>query len=227
MKGAARAWLARHGPDLGLIGVLVAVAASLVTVMAYSGADGERYSPLNHTVSELGERGVSELAAVFDLGLIVGGVSIGLYMVSITLRGSSWSERGFGLLGLVASVAMVLVGLFPVDDLEPHVRAATMAFLLILVVAAWFAVWCLRGSAPYPAVYGWLAVAIVVLVIVFLLLTGLVQPDYHFEMEFNEELPRPDVLLNSLLEWIVIAAAWAWIAALAMYDRGHRTRGHP
>jgi hypothetical protein len=38
-------------------------------------------------------------------------------------------------------------------------------------------------------------------------------------MEYNSETPRPDVMLNSTLEWIVVLSAWIWIAALAIHDR--------
>ena len=69
----------------------------------------------------------------------------------------------------------------------------------------------------------WGTVGFLVAVVAFLFLPRMLQPEYRFEMDFSEDLPRPDVLLNSLLEWIVIGSAWTWIALLALYDRGRRS----
>ncbi|CAN5752972.1 hypothetical protein BH23CHL7_BH23CHL7_09480 [soil metagenome] len=51
MRGAA--W-SRLPAAAGMAGAATIGAASLVTAFAYVGADGERYSPLNHWISELG-----------------------------------------------------------------------------------------------------------------------------------------------------------------------------
>ena len=211
--------LIRVGPDLALLGVGLVLIVSIAAAFFYSGADWESYSPLNHTVSELGERGVSELAALFNAGLIVGGLLIALYMVSLVLRFERRAGRILGVLGAAAGVAMALVGVVPVDVLEPHIVVAAVAFLLILATALWFAVWCLRGDAPYPRWLGWFAAVVVTLVVVFMLVPRILQPEYTFEMEYNLETPRPDVLLNSTFEWVVVLSAWIWIAALAIHDR--------
>jgi hypothetical membrane protein len=147
-------WLVSRGPDLGLIGVAIALGASLLTAIAYSGPDGEPYSPINHTVSELGERGVSELAWFFNTALIAGGILIALYMAGRALAAADRGGRGFGILGVVAGLSMALVGVFPVHFIEGHLVAAMLAFLSILVAAIWFAAWDFLGSAPYPR---WLA----------------------------------------------------------------------
>ncbi len=219
----ARERLIALGPDLALLGVGLILLICLVAALAYSGPEGEAYSPLNHTVSELGERGVSELAPLFNVGLITSGALIALYLFGFVLRFNDRGGRSVGVLGTAAGVAMALVGVFPVDDLQPHIVVAAVAFLLVLATALSFAVWNLRGGAPYPRWLGWFAAGIVVLVLVFLVVPSVVQPEYTFEMDFTAEVPRPDVLLNSTLEWAVILSVWAWIAALAGYDR-HRTR---
>ena len=228
-SAVVRQGLIRHGPTLGLAGVGVAIAASLVTAIAYSGPDDEPYSPLNHTVSELGERGVSELAPLFNVALLAGGLLIALYLLSLALRATAHDRAGFGfgLLGTAAGIAMALVGLFPVDDLEPHIAVAAVAFGLIFVASLWFAVWRLRGAAPYPRWLGIFALVIAIVVVVFLFLPGLLQPEYRFEMDFTEELPRPRLLWNSALEWLVISLVWLWIAGLGLYDRGHMNGGQP
>ena len=60
------------------------------------GTQHEPFSPLNHWISELGEVGVSRLAAVFNVGLVVGGICYALFMLAFaaTRRGLlPWLSR--------------------------------------------------------------------------------------------------------------------------------------
>src|SRR3989304_4746513 len=61
---------------LSLAGALSAILGSLTAAAAYRGRQGETYSLLNHFISELGEAGVSRLAWVFNLGLILCGLCL-------------------------------------------------------------------------------------------------------------------------------------------------------
>ncbi len=51
----------------------VLVVGALIPALSYRGKAGEPYSFLNHFISELGERGVSALAPVFNASLVLGG----------------------------------------------------------------------------------------------------------------------------------------------------------
>ena len=53
-------------PITTLAGVFVLVSGIAITALTYRGTQGERYSLLNHSISELGEVGVSRLAWVFN-----------------------------------------------------------------------------------------------------------------------------------------------------------------
>ena len=212
--------LVRWGPALGLLGVGIVAVAALVTALAYSGIEGEPYGPLNHTVSELGERGVSELAALFNLGLLVGGVLVIGFMLSIALGSDSQAGRVFGVLGMLTGFAVILVGLFPVDDFDAHKVAAILTFGGIALLAAWFAGWVFAGDAPYPRVLGALAVWLVFAMVAFLALPNLLQPEHTFAVEFDPTPPpRPVVWVAALLEWVVISSALVWIALLAWHER--------
>ena len=220
-----RRLLIERGPDLALIGVALAIGASIVAAIAYSGGQGQAYDPLNHTVSSLGEWAVSELALVFNLALITGGVLIGLFMVGRYLIANDLGGRGFGVLGAIAGFAMAAVGVFAVDWLEPHILVALVAFLSILVTAVWFSVWAFRGGAPYPRPLAWFAVWIAIAMVLFLVVPAILQPDIGFEEEFTPTNPRPDILWNAALEWLVILSAWIWIALVAWVDRGRGVTG--
>lgn len=70
----------------GYVGTTVLVIATLVTALTYTGADGQRYSLLNHFVSELGHTQDSKLAAVFNAALVFGALMLGLHLVGVGLR---------------------------------------------------------------------------------------------------------------------------------------------
>ena len=112
----------------GLAGCLVVGLTTLYTSLGYTGKAQERYSPGNHFISELGEIGVSTRARIFNSGLIVGGatlipfvIGLGLYLQDI------WAKLGI-LAGLWTSIACVCVGLFPMNDISPHIKAAVAYF---------------------------------------------------------------------------------------------------
>jgi hypothetical membrane protein len=110
------------------------ILASLITIIAlvfpmpwYSGRNGERYSVLNHFVSELGEVGVSKAARVFNGGLILAGALFVPFIIGLGISmGNGWAKLGM-VLGVWTAVSLILVGVFPMDKLEPHVRA-TLSF---------------------------------------------------------------------------------------------------
>ena len=58
----------------GLLACLIVTAALIIPIPLYTGRAGERYSVLNHFVSELGEAGVSRAAGVFNGGMIAAGL---------------------------------------------------------------------------------------------------------------------------------------------------------
>ena len=67
----------------GVIGPIVVAGCTAATALAYRGRDGERYSPLNHWISELGEPGVSRRAAIFNAGAVAGGTCLAVFMASL------------------------------------------------------------------------------------------------------------------------------------------------
>ena len=60
----------------GILGAGVALLGSVIAASVYSGKQGQRYSTFNHFISELGEVGVSRLAPVFNLSLILSGLAL-------------------------------------------------------------------------------------------------------------------------------------------------------
>lgn len=211
LRGAAD----RVAPLAGLLGSVATLGAVLITAVAYTGSRGQSYSPLNHLVSELGERGVSELAAVFNAGVVVGGAAFVVFMAGFALARGGALGRAAGLLGMAAGLCGILVGLFPMDTLAVHRVVAGWFFLLgcaTLLLASLDIV--LRPSARFPrrlAVLGALAFAAFAAFIPVFTLDPLAGVN-----GFGAPDPRPAAWTVSALEWAAIAGLLAWTAATAV-----------
>ena len=103
-----------------MIGSAFFLVASVAAALVYSGTSGEGYSPLNHWVSELGELGVSQLAFVFDLGLVVGGICLAVFMTALGVARGGRLAWIYVPLGIVSGVAGALVGVFPMNQIGVH-----------------------------------------------------------------------------------------------------------
>ena len=124
----------------GISGCLVTALGSLMAGLAYRGKQGQRYSPLNHFISELGEVGVSRWSWAFNLGLILSGVLLLPCIIGLGLHiPGIWSKLGM-IAGCLAAVGLGLVGVFPMNNLKPHGRAATMYFRMGLLMIFLFTI---------------------------------------------------------------------------------------
>ena len=119
----------------------------------YRGKRGERYSLFNHFISELGEVGVSKAARFFNTGLILGGLVLLPYIIGLGMKFGSL----LGWLGTAAGIIAVLgvagVGVFPMNNLKPHVLAAMTYFRAGLVMVLFFGLAILfqpAGKAVIP-----------------------------------------------------------------------------
>ena len=198
----------RLSAAVGVVGVLVFLAVSFVTAIAYSGSEGEPYSPLNHWVSELGELGVSQLAPVFNAGVIIGGACLVVFMSGLAASRTRWLRIVYGAAGAVAGVGGALVGVFPMNNLAPHGLAALTFF-----DGGWIAVglasidFMRRPDARFPR---WLAVIGALTVAAFLAFSASLAP-----LLGNAGLAappiRPAVWIVPLLEWLVLVGILAWV----------------
>ncbi len=114
------------------------ILAVFYPALVYRGKLGERYSLLNHFISELGEVGVSRAAWFFNAGLLLGGLVFLPYIIGLGISFGSL----FGWLGTAAGIIAVLgvaaVGVFPMNNLKPHTIAAMTYFRAGLVMVFFF-----------------------------------------------------------------------------------------
>ena len=202
----------------GLAGSLAAVLGCLAAAIVYKGKHGERYSLLNHFISELGEPGVSRLAWAFNLGLILCGLlllpaSIGLGLLMPGL----WPKLAM-LAGCIAAVSVALVGFYPMNNLTPHIRAAMTFFrsglaMVLLFSIAIYAQPAAQRVLPLPiSLVGAPAAAAYTFFLVYSRLR-FSQPGESLSATFEN---RPTLWILALSEWLIFLTTIPWFFAVAM-----------
>jgi hypothetical membrane protein len=139
---------------LGLTSVGVLALGTVATAIAYRGAAGEAYSPLNHFISELGEIEVSRLAWAFNLGVVLGGAGLGLFVLVLAQRLGGRPRIALSAAGLAAGAFGAMVGIFPMDYHQTHRIVSELFFLTGWLIPAIFSLWLL--TAPRPGLSHWL-----------------------------------------------------------------------
>jgi hypothetical membrane protein len=201
----------RVGAIAGLVGSGVILVASIVTALAYTGSAGESYSPFNHFVSELGETANSELATLFNIGLVIGGLCLVAFMIGLRshLDGAwGWATT---VIGVFAGLFGALVGVFPMDNLGIHSQVAALFFIASMLAVLVFTIALLAGQAPsLPRWLAWpggIAAALSLLFLVVVVAGGL---------SLGAPADRPAFLLVTTLEWLAVLAITVWVACASM-----------
>jgi hypothetical membrane protein len=204
MSRGAERWFALSG----VIGTSVIAIGSIITAVAYVGSKGEPYSPLNHWVSELGQTGVSELAGLFNICLIVGGVLFAIFMVGLVAVRTGWLRFLYGAIGVAAGIAGAFVGVYPMNNLDLHGIAALTFFNLGWIAVGLASIDFLRNRDPrFP---WWLAVIGGVTVVAFLGFLAVLAPLLSGDGLAAPDV-RPDIWIVPILEWAVLIGILAWV----------------
>lgn len=190
----------------GLLGSTIIALGSVVTALAYTGSDGQPYSPLNHFVSELGEIGVSELATVFNIALRIGGACFVVFMFGLAVTRSGALRYLYGLTGVIAGIGGAFVGVFPMNDLDKHSIAALTFFVLGLVTVLLASIDFVHH--PDPRFPRWLAAVGAVTVAAFAIFLMIL-------FGGDNDLAHPDervaVWPLTIFEWLLIVGILLWV----------------
>ena len=135
-----------YGVISGIVGPSIMGIGMLVSALSYVGSEGQRYSILNHFVSELGELGVSDLAWVFNGSLFIGGLLTTFFMVVLAYQITSWVRYPLGLLSVIATLCGALVGVYPMNNLDMHTFVAMTFFNLGMLISFLYSVVFLFGK---------------------------------------------------------------------------------
>jgi hypothetical membrane protein len=197
----------------GIAGCMVMVACVWAASFPYTGMYDETYSPINHYISELGDRRFSEWAALFNVGLMFSSSLLLVFSIGFTLQFSRWQKHVIGVLGLSTSISCFLVGAFPVDDLKPHILVAMVFFHSALVLV--FLNTAITLFTKQPILPKWTISLGAVTAVAFAafvispsdLLREWVKDPKHFI--------RPEVWIQPILEWACFYSIILWILIMA------------
>lgn len=203
----------------GLAGGLVVVLTSLAAALVYRGKRGERYSPLNHFISELGELGVSHLARVFNAGLILGGILFLPFGIGLGLLiPGVWSKLGLAA-GVVAAVSLALVGVFPMNNLKPHSLAAMTYFRAGLAMVILFTLAIalqVEGAVVVPRAVNWAGLFAILAFGSFLVIARVASKQVGDILDPEAKVSRPRFWLMPAVEWMIFVSTLVWFGVVSL-----------
>lgn len=202
----------------GLLGCLLSVAGALIAGSIYRGKQGEPYSVLNHFISELGERGVSQRASAFNWGLIL----CGLLLLPATLNlgfllPGLWAKIGM-VFGVITALSLSLVGVFSMDRLKPHGIAAVTFFRAGLLMVFFFTLAIAfqpQDNQVYPRLLALVGLPAIAAFTAFLLIMGHTSKTKEQPLEPLEQA-RPRVWKIAILEWSIFVTIVFWFLMMAL-----------
>jgi hypothetical membrane protein len=205
----------------GLLGCIVIALAIVGTALVYRGINGQRYSFMNHYISELGEVGVSRNAWLFNTGMVITGSLFIHFALGLGLTlGGLWGYLG-GLAGLWAGISCLLVGIYPMNNLTPHSRAATSYFRGGLATIMFFSIAIFLQAHGHEVITRWANLSGITAVISyasFIVLSARQKP--HDDQERGESEPiikeRPRIWIMPVIEWLVFFTTILWFLVMAM-----------
>jgi hypothetical membrane protein len=193
---------------------------ALISAITYRGKLGETYSPLNHFISELGEVGVAQLAWAFNLGLMVSGVSLILGSTSLGLILPGLLAKIGMAAGIISSIGLFFVGVFPMSNMKPHFFTALTYFraglLMMIIFNLAIALQPVSGQV-LPRVYSLAGLPTILSFAGFLFIMHRVrQQDNSHNPLSAEGMERPRIWPIAIIEWSIFVTIVIWFLLIAI-----------
>jgi hypothetical membrane protein len=206
----------------GLIGTGLILLAVFYPIFLYRGKRGERFSMLNHFISELGELGVSRAAWVFNTGILLAGLVMLPYVIGLGIAfGSLLGWLGTAA-GIIAVLGVAAVGVFPMNNIQAHTIAATTYFRAGLIMVFFFGLAIFfqpSGKAMIPLAANLLSLLAFLSYGAFLALPLFRRKKSSStdSLDPQQEPERPRVWALPALEWLVFFSTIAWLFGLTFF----------
>jgi hypothetical membrane protein len=206
----------------GITGSLVIITTCGTASLQYQGVHEEAYSLLNHFISELGDPKYSKGAIIFNLGLILGGLFLIIFMFGLAKYYSTKLSYSAGIIGMFASLMCSLIGFFPVNLLNIHFIFTTAFFIGGLASITLFAIEIVRDKRKqlpkWFAIPGFMGVGCFTVFLIMLYgFTDGFQPSLSPFIIKPNEFSRPAFWLFPFTEWLVLITALIWIFLTSIY----------
>jgi hypothetical membrane protein len=192
----------------------------LIAGIVYRGKEGEAYSPFNHFISELGETGVSIFAWAFNIGLMISGVSLIFGSISLGLILPGVMAKLGMAAGIISSVGLFFLGVFPMNNIKPHTTAAmiyfrggrSMVILFTLAIA-------LQSGETFvlPRAYSLAGLPAILSFGGFLFMTrkAVIQEQTENPLS-TDNVKRPTMWPIAILEWSIYVTILLWFVVLSI-----------
>ena len=199
----------KHFPLWGIAGSAVGLVFVLGAMIPYQGRNGEPFSIFNHFISELGEVGVSELSIMFNVGLIYAGVLFIPFMIGLGLYMDNIIAKLAAIVGVFSAVAIIFVGIFPMNFPSEHSTSAMSFFLSGMIMTG---LWTLAILLQHtPKVHKALSIVGLLNVVVF---AAFLFGDYG---DIGSFVDRPDFWMLPTLEWAIYFAIVGYLLLISVY----------
>ena len=207
---------------LGFSGTGLVVLAVLYPSLVYRGKSGERYSLLNHYISELGELGVSRAAWIFNSCLLLAGLVMLPYVIGLGIAfGSLLGWLGTAA-GIIAVLGVAAVGVFPMNNMKAHTIAAVTFFRAGLVMVFFFGMAIFfqpAGKVLIPQSANLLSLLAFLSYGAFLALplVGKKGQRPANNLDPQQEPERPRIGALPALEWLVFFSTIVWLFGITFF----------
>lgn len=197
----------KHFPLWGLVASLVGLVFILTPQLFYVGSEGESFSMFNHAVSELGELGVSELAWMFNIGMVLAGILFIPFMIGLGLYIDNIISKITAVVGVYSAASIVLVGIYPMNYLYEHSIAAISFFLSGMVMTLLWGIAILVQKEV--KIHKGLSLGGFINMTIFALFL------YGPFGGFGD--PRPEFSMRLTLEWAIYWAIVGYLLVISLY----------